>query len=114
MRASLHDGLKTALKEKDRVALTALRSALAAIDNAEAVPLDHPVDNGSAAGVGATEVERLHLTEADVRSIVEKEVRERTVAAQEYERLGRDDVAERLRSEAGVLSRYLPPSPGDV
>jgi uncharacterized protein YqeY len=124
MRASLRNDLTSALKARDRVAITALRSALAAIDNAEAVPLDHtldaghPPDNvtgnehvaGSAAGLGAAEAERRHLTEADLRSIVEDEVRERSVAAEEYEQFGRNKFAERLRAEAEVLSRYLRPT----
>ena len=122
MRASLRDDLKAALKARDRVAITALRSALAAIDNAEAFPADHPLDSvagsvtgnehvaGSASGLGAAEAQRRHLTEADLRSIVKKEVRERSVAAQEYEQLGRNDLAERLRAEAEVLSQYPRPT----
>lgn len=125
MRASLRADLKAALKARDRVATAALRSALAAIDNAEAVPVDHSLASGtgnehvvtgnehvagSAAGLGATEVEGRDLTEADLRSIVENEVQERSVLAEEYERLGRNDFAERLRAEAEVLSRYLSPA----
>lgn len=123
MRANLRDNLKTALKARDHIAITALRSALAAIENAEAVPVDPPSPSvpenevtgnehiaGSTAGLGAADAERRHLTEADLLSIVEKEVRERSVAAQEYERLGRDDLAERLRAEAEVLSRHLKPT----
>ncbi|MFI9584043.1 GatB/YqeY domain-containing protein [Streptomyces sp. NPDC052236] len=118
MRASLRDDLKAALKARERVAITALRSALAAIDNAEAVPADYPIDRlpgndhiaGAAAGVGAAEAERRHLTEADLRSIVENEIRERSLAAQEYEQLGRNDLAERLRAEAEVLRPYLRPA----
>ncbi|PRX99106.1 GatB/YqeY domain-containing protein [Allonocardiopsis opalescens] len=117
MRTSLRDGLKAALKARDRVAVTALRSALAAIDNAEAVPADHPLDAaassehvaGAALGVGAADVARRRLTEEEVRSIVEKEARDRTAAAAEYERLGRTDAAERLRTEAEVLNRHLAP-----
>ena len=115
MRASLRKDLTAALKARDRVAVTALRSVLAAIDNAEAVPVDHPVASstgndhvaGAATGLGAAEAERRHLTEADLRSIVENEVRERLGAAEEYEQRGRNDVADRLRAEAEVLSRHL-------
>ncbi|MCA2223551.1 GatB/YqeY domain-containing protein [Nonomuraea aurantiaca] len=123
MRATLRDDLKTALKARDHIAVTALRSALAAIENAEAVPVDSPSPGaaehgitrnehfaGSTAGLGSADVERRLLTEAELLSIVEKEVRERSVAAQEYERLGRHDHAERLRAEAEVLSRYLKPT----
>jgi uncharacterized protein len=120
MRASLRADLKAALKARNRVAITALRSALAAIDNAEALPVDHPLGNGtgtgnehvagSVAGLGAAEAERRHLTEADLRSIVGNEVRERSVAADGYEQVGRHDLAERLRAEAEVLSRYSGPT----
>lgn len=47
------------------------------------------------------------LTEHDVRAIVEAEVHERSTSAREYERLGREDAALRLRAEADVLDRYL-------
>ena len=116
MRTSLRDDLKAALKARDRTAVAALRSALAAIENAEAVPADHPADSltgdghiaGAAAGVGAAEAEPRHLTEADLRSIVENEIRERSHAAREYEQGGHNDHAERLRAEAEVLRRHLP------
>lgn len=116
MRADLRDGLTAALKARDRVAVAALRSALAAIENAEAVPADGVAVGGDAgsehvagavAGLGAAEAERRRLTGAELRAIVEKEVRDRSASAEEYARLGRDDLAERLRAEAGVLGRYL-------
>lgn len=115
MRANLRDDLTAALKARDRVAVAALRSALAAIENAEAVPVSHELDSavgdqhfgGSAGGLGAAEAERRHLTEADLRAIVGSEVRERVAAAAEYEGLGQPAVAERLRAEAQVLDRYL-------
>lgn len=114
MRTSLRRDLKAALKARDRVSITALRSALAAIENAEALPADHlrrTTENehvaGAAAGVGATEAERRQLTDTELHAIVEKEAHDRAAAAGEYERLGRHDRAESLRSEADVLNRYL-------
>ncbi|SFP06539.1 hypothetical protein SAMN05421810_101854 [Amycolatopsis arida] len=114
MRESLRDDLRVALRSRDRVAITALRSALAAIDNAEAIPLDGPVAGsehvaGAAVGLGSAEAERRLLTEEDLRSILEQEIRERRVAAAEYERHGRDDRAQRLRAEADILSQHLSP-----
>ncbi len=116
MRTDLRRDLTAALKARDRVAVTALRSALAAIENAEALPVDHAVQGagehehvaGSAVGLGAGDAERRELTEADVRAVVEAEVHERSMAAGGYEEIGRADLAERLRAEAEVLSRYLP------
>ncbi len=51
---------------------------------------------------------RLLTTEADLRGIVEAEVARRSAAAIEYARLGRHDLAGRLRAEADLLRRYLP------
>ena len=118
MRATLRRDLTAALKARDRVTIAALRSALSAIENAEAPPVDHSGSTGvesehiagSVVGQDAAEVERRHLSESELRAIVEAEVRERSVAASEYEQLGRDDLAQRLRSEADVLSQYVPPA----
>ena len=108
------------------IAAAAIRSALAAIGNAEAVPsrptpgqtagtaaaLDAtertPVGSehiaGAAAGLGAAEAERRHLTEADIAVIVRAEISDRRSAADQYDRLGRTERAERLRREADVLT----------
>jgi uncharacterized protein YqeY len=115
MRASLRKDLTVALKARNDIAVTALRCALAAIDNTEAVPVDcrwgtrNEHGAGAAIGPGAVEVERRHLTDADLRAIVENEVRERSAAARKYEELGRADLGAKLRAEADVLSRYLKP-----
>ncbi|CAM3375401.1 GatB/YqeY domain-containing protein [Occultella aeris] len=119
MRATMRRDLLVALKARDRVTVAALRSALAAIDNAEAVevptgregepeyPGDGPTIAGSAVGLGAAETTRRDLSEADIAAIVAREVRERTDAALEYEAAGRTEGSARLREEAQVLSRYL-------
>jgi uncharacterized protein YqeY len=103
------------MKQRDRTAVSVLRSALAAIDNAEAPPLgDVPAHlavgehvAGVAVGVGASEIGRRHLTDEDLHAIVELEVTQRATAAEEYERLGRSDLADGLRAEADVLRSYL-------
>ncbi|GAA5164920.1 hypothetical protein GCM10023321_54220 [Pseudonocardia eucalypti] len=123
MLTELRQGLTVALKSRDRVAAAALRSALAAIENAQAVPVDtdgptKPVGNehvaGAVAGLGAAEAERRRLTDEDLRAILAREVGERHAAAEEYEGLRRRDAADRLRAEADVLVRYLhaPQPPG--
>lgn len=118
MRATLRRDLTAAVKARDAVAVAALRSALAAIANAEAQPATDQVPPGSGTsshiagatdGVGATDVQRRNLTDAEVRAIIEAEVRDRALAAEDYERLGRQDRAARLRAEADHLLRYLPP-----
>jgi uncharacterized protein YqeY len=85
-------GLTAAMKARDRRAVAALRSTLAAIDNAEAVdatqapPAGEGEIAGAALGVGAAEVERRTLTAAETEAIVRREVAERETAAQAYER----------------------------
>ena len=111
--ARLRADLTAALKARDPVTVAALRSALTALDNAGAVEVpaskaegtEHVA--GAAAGVGATEVARRELSEDDVRTILRSQVDELSRAAGEYGRMERDDIAQRLRSEAGVLAGYL-------
>jgi uncharacterized protein len=115
LRDRLRDGLPAAIKARDGVAVAALRSALAAIGNAEAVapPPDSPAEAthaqlaGTVVGVGAAEAERRALSEAEVEEIARAEVDERRTAADAYERAGRPEVARRLRAEADVLGGYL-------
>ena len=134
LRERLSRALPAAMKARDRPAINALRSALAAIDNAGAVdPTQvrpdpaHPEPTaataidpepgraegggpnvaGSVGGVGATEVERRSLSEAQMQEIVRAEVLERERAAAGYERAGQLEPAERLRGEAEVLGAFL-------
>ena len=115
LRDRLRAALPAAIKARDTVAVAALRSALAAIDNSEAVRTppavrDMPsVDEhvaGSVAGLRATEVERRLLSEHDIRAVVEKEVADRLSAADRYRRGEHPDRAERLRAEAAASQRY--------
>ncbi|KAF0847845.1 GatB/YqeY domain-containing protein [Nocardia caishijiensis] len=110
LRDSLRTALKTAMKARDRGAISALRSALAAIDNAEAVDIGDVragALEGSAVGLGAAEVRRRELTEDDVVEIVRREINERRITAGEYDRLGAVDQRDQVTTEADVLSAFL-------
>jgi len=112
VRQRLRAALPDAMKARDRVAVAALSSTLAAIDNAEAVDRDASVDERLAIeqipiGVGAAEVARRVLTATQVEHIVRAEVAEREAAARDYDRAGHPQRAEQLRSEARVLSAHL-------
>lgn len=99
------------MKRRDTVAVAALRSALAEIANAEAVdPTTRPLPvtssehvAGAADGLGAAEVERRALGEAEMVAIVAADAAERERAAEHYDRAGRQADAERLRAGARVL-----------
>ena len=114
-RARLRLALAEALRARDMVTVSALRSALGAIGNAEAVEpgaaaptgTGSPHVAGAAAGVGAAEAQRRRLSAADIGQIVLEEARERERAARDYERAGHADRAGRLRREAQVLLAVL-------
>lgn len=136
LRERLRRALPAAMKARDRTAVTALRSALAEIDNAEAFDPDeaaaegmldllepagwepaepdaddedaaHPGFAGTVAGVGATEVERRSLTPKQVEGIVRAEIETREEAATVLEGVGKPEHAERLRAEGKVLRSHL-------
>lgn len=93
------------MRARDEVAAGAVRSTLAAIDNAgavEAPPSSHP-----ALGVGARESARRELTDDQTAGIVRGEIDERRAAAAEYDARGKPDRARRLRAEADVLEALL-------
>ena len=95
--------------------VSALRSALSAIDNAE-TPDDAVVDAassetiaGGVVGLGAAEVMRRELSDAEIRGLVRAEVDERLAAARQID-ASHTERAAMLRAEAAVLTGLL----GDV
>jgi uncharacterized protein YqeY len=118
IRSRLRLALTEALKARDKDAASALRSALSAIGNAEAVDAGEagsgrPAASGSVhfsgavAGLGAAEAERRHLTEADVAAIVRAEAAERGAAASQYERTGHAGQAAGIRRGTRALMAAL-------
>lgn len=102
----MRDSLYAALKERDDAATAALRSAISAIANAEAVAA---APARVRLGVGAGDVPRRDLTDDELLAIVRAEVDERLRAATEYEGLGKAEKAQRLRAEADVLRAVVRP-----
>nr|WP_200948471.1 MULTISPECIES: hypothetical protein [unclassified Kitasatospora] len=101
------------MKARDKVATSALRSALAAIENAEAVDVPAGAVGSELAieripvGLGAAEAERRVLTEARIEQIVRAEITDRESAAAGYDRTGPAERASLLRAEIAVLSRQV-------
>lgn len=117
LRARLSTALLEAMRAGNRPAVSVLRSALARVANAEAVPVDGLPAAGAfeqaRVGVGAADVTRRELTEDDVRALVEAEVAEHEQAASERRALGRDADAATLVAGADVLRALLAGSPPD-
>jgi len=115
-RTRLRDALLAARKARDSVRVSALRSALSAIDNAETpddVDIAAPASGtvaGAVVGLGAAEVARRELSDAQIRALVRTEVDERLTAAEDVAAGGHNERATTLRAEAAVLTGLL----GDV
>lgn len=116
LRDNLRRALPGAMKAREPATVAALRSALAAIENAEAVVPGTPDDQGpaasphvagSAVGVGAAEAPRRELSEEEVLELVTRERDERLASAAAYRAAGRDEAARDLEQEAAALDAFL-------
>jgi uncharacterized protein len=117
IRDRLQTALRAALRARDKTAASALRSALAAIDNASAVPAEPapgmvsgPHFAGTAAGPGAGEAPRRGLAAGETERIVPAEIAEREAAAAGYGQAGHAERASHLRREAAVLLSAMDPA----
>ena len=89
MKEQLLQDLKEAMKEKDilkKDTITMLRAAILQVEK------DSPKV----------------LNDDDICGIVAKEVKKRKESVSEYENAGRQDIADNLKREIEILSKYLP------
>ncbi len=113
--------LKLAMRARDRAVVSALRSALGRIANAQAVPVPGAASGvagtdsarvaGAAVGVGATEAPRRALGAAEVSALVTAERAELLSHAQRLRDLCRWDEADGAQRAADVLGRALSGTP---
>lgn len=100
-----------AMKDRDREATSVFRTALSAIDNAEAVAVESESERGGAiesavVGAGRSDVPRRDLSEQEMIEIVTAEADERRAAAELIEPTHPDE-SSRLRREAAMLSTLI-------
>jgi len=89
LRQRIGDDMKAAMKARDSQRLSAIRLLLSAIKQRE-------VD------------ERTELDDSAVTSVVERAIKQRRDAAEQFDKAGRSELAEAERFEIEVLSAYLP------
>jgi uncharacterized protein YqeY len=118
-RETLRAQLLSARKDRDQTRVSALRSALSAIDNAETPHADTSDAEtpgqvtpdgaiaGAVTGLGSTEVARRQLTDAHIRALLRAEIDERLRDAEQLADNGAEDRAAAVRSEADVLAAVL-------
>jgi uncharacterized protein YqeY len=104
VRARMQIDLRDAMRDQDRSRVSVLRTALAALANAEAVEAQ---DVAVVDGLYAAEAERRELSDVDVRTVLDGVRDELLVAAGEIGRLGRSGDAERLRAQAAIVEGYF-------
>ena len=88
-KTQLEDALKDAMREKDDLRKSTIRSALSAIKLAE-------IDKKS------------ELDESAVLAIIQKEVKYRQESIEDAQRADRPDLIEEYQSEIAVLEEFLP------
>lgn len=89
MKDELLQDLKEAMKQKDTLkkdTITMLRAAILQVEK----------DSQKV------------LTDDEICAVVAKEVKKRKESIKEYEEAGREDIAENLKREIEILSKYLP------
>lgn len=85
----LNDDMKQAMRDKDKFKLTVIRIIRSAIKNVE-------ID------------QRKELTDDEVLTILNREVKQRRDSLQDFEKAGRDDLVEKINLELAIISEYLP------
>ena len=89
LSARINDDVKAAMKAKDKARLGVLRLITAAIKQRE-------VD------------ERITLNDEQVLSVLEKMVKQRKDSITQYEKAGRDELAQQEAFEIGIIQDYMP------
>jgi uncharacterized protein YqeY len=108
IRARLRSDLSQALKTRDGRTADILRTLIAAIDNAEAVPVTHSGPYRELAfGDPAAEVPRKSLGAAEIAAVLNAEIAERLAVAEELAAKGRNAQADELRAGCAIVRLYL-------
>lgn len=85
----LNDDMKQAMKNKEKNKLTVIRMVKAALQNEE-IKLQNP------------------LTEEEELTVLTREVKQYKDSLLEFEKAGREDLVDKLKSEIQILETYLP------
>ena len=94
LKARIQDDVKNAMRSRDRASLAALRLITAAIKQKE-------VD------------ERIELNDEQVLAVLDKMVKQRRESLEQFEKAGREDLAEKERFELSLIQDYLPEPLGE-
>ncbi|MFC0212078.1 GatB/YqeY domain-containing protein [Paenibacillus chartarius] len=85
----LNEDMKNAMKSQDKFKLSVIRMVRSAIKNIE-------IDT------------KKTLSDDEVLDVLNREIKQRKDSLQEFEKAGRDDLAETVQAEIAVLIEYMP------
>ncbi|SHJ32950.1 hypothetical protein SAMN02745181_1783 [Rubritalea squalenifaciens DSM 18772] len=98
IQETLKSDMKDAMKSKDKVALTTIRSLISAIKNAA-------IEKGGASA---------ELDETEAMAVVRKQIKQRQDSIKQYQDAGRPELADAEQAEVTVLEKYLPAALSDA
>ncbi|MFD0692820.1 GatB/YqeY domain-containing protein [Paenibacillus sp. GCM10027628] len=85
----LNEDMKQAMKSQDKFKLSVIRMVRSTIKNSE-IDLKRTLDDN------------------EVLDVLTREIKQRKDSLQEFEKAGRDDLADNLRAELVILAEYMP------
>ena len=104
---SLHTDIKSqmieAMKAKEAVKLSVIRGLLSSFTNELKKKPDEPARHGFAVGESGGE-----LSDEDVLTVISRAVKQRKDSIEQFEKGGRNDLAESEKAELEILNTYLP------
>ncbi len=92
LRDQILADIKTAMKDRNEIALNALRFLNSSIKNREIELRPNP------------------LTDAEVINVLKKSVKQRAESIEQFEKAGRTDLSDKEKAEMAILEKYLPKS----
>ena len=107
LKERLRADLKAAMQAKRDATMRVLRQLIAALDNAEAVPIDSaPKQVRPGQGSADAEAVRRDLDADSIATLLAAEIAARHAAAADYRAGGREVEADALESEVTIIERY--------
>jgi uncharacterized protein YqeY len=108
LKQRLRADLKAAMQARASDEVRLLRTLVAALDNAEAIPGGGLVEKYVPRQFGdpSGEVARLELDDVTIDRLLAREIEGRLAAAADYEHHGQTEAATQLRNEVGLIERY--------
>lgn len=99
LRNRLSEALKSAMKEKDQIAVSTLRLILAAVKDRDIGARSKGEDEG--------------ISETEILNVLQTMVRQRNESIGFYRKGGRDELADREEREIAVIEQFMPRQLGE-